>query len=153
MKPTERGNHVSFRTVNRGDGTKGIEVNTPEMVLPVHNKEELEAQLKHYARGLLSLTVADSVSARRKYIELIRPALRYYCKKYSVEPPKWLATDDYYTKTMSASERQTNFGMKPLRIGEFQKLKPANVDGVTYPGKEKTADDKEKERSADKSKA
>lgn len=151
---SERSNHVTFRTNNRPDGTKGIEVHTPESVLPVYSKEELEAQLKHYARGLMSLTVSDSVGARRKYVEFIRPALRYYCKKYSVTPPNWLATDTYFTKTMSASERQKQFGLKPLRIGEFQKMKPAGVESVSYPGKVPTAEEKEaKSDGANKSKA
>jgi hypothetical protein len=134
--PSERTNHVVFRTHMRGDGTKGIEVHTPEKVLPVYHKEELEAQLKHYARFLTNLHTANSVAARRKYVELIRPALRYYCKKFNVDAPSWLASDDYYTKTMSVHERQKQFGMAPLRIGEFQKMKPLAVDGINYPGKD-----------------
>jgi len=136
----EKQNHVVFRTQMRGDGTKGVEVHTPEKVLPIYNKEELEAQLKHYAKILSSLHTANSIAARRKYVELIRPALRYYCKKYNVDVPGWLKTDDYYTKTMSVAERQKQFGMAPLRIGEFQKLKKLTVDDIQYPGKEPAQD-------------
>lgn len=142
MPNREKQNHVVFRTTNRSDGTKGIEAHTPEKLLPVHNKAELDAQLKHYAKTLLSLTTASTVAARRKYVELIRPALRYYCKKYNVVAPKWLATDDYYTKTMDTATRQKMFGMRPLRIGEFQKLKPVSgVEGVSYPGMPKTGEE------------
>jgi len=142
--PHEKANHVVFRTTNRGDGTKGIDVHTPEKVLPVHSKDELEAQLKHYAKFLLALHTADNTAARRKYVELIRPALRYYCKKFNTKMPDWLASDDYYTKTMSVQERQQMFGNRPLRIGEFQKLKPVpGVEGFSYPGKEPTAEEQE----------
>lgn len=134
----EKADHVIFRTTQRGDGTKGVEVHTPEKTLPVYSKDELEAQLKHYAKTLMSLHTGASVAARRKYVELIRPALRYYCKKFNVKAPKWLATDDYFTQTMTASERQKQFGLKPLRIGEFQQMKPIpGVEGFSYPGMEK----------------
>lgn len=137
MATHEKQDHVVFRTVKRHDGTKGIEAHTPEKVLPIHNKDELDAQLKHYAKILFSLHTADSVAARRKYVELIRPALRYFCKKYNVKAPQWLASDDYYTKEMDTQYRQKMFGVKPLRIGEFQKLKPVSgVESVSYPGKE-----------------
>lgn len=120
----ERQDHVVFRTNKRADGSKGVEVHTPLTVLPVYNRDELKYQLQHYAKLLTHLTTVDSVEARRHYVELIRPALRYYCKKFQVETPEWLKSDDYYTKVLSASERQRMFGLKPLRIGEFQKLKP-----------------------------
>ena len=145
----EKGNHVVFRTQLRGDGSKTVEVHTPEMTLPIHNKDELEAQLKHYAKLLLGLTVSNTMSAKRKYVELVRPALRYYCKKFNVEQPKWLASDDYYTKTMSASERQRHFGTSPLRIGEFQQLKKVDsIVGVNYPGKEKNPAEEEAKAKA-----
>lgn len=134
---SERPDHVVFRTTTRGDGSKGVDVHTPEKVLPIHSKDELEAQLAHYAKLLMTLHTASNVAAHRKYVELIRPALRYYCKKYNVKAPNWLATDDLYTKTMSAQERQKLFGSRPLRIGEFQKIKPVpGIEGVNYPGKE-----------------
>lgn len=143
MPNQERSNHVVFRTEMRGDGKKSIQAHTPEQTLPVHTKDELEAQLKHYAKMLMSLHTASNVAARRKYVELIRPTLRYYCNKFNVKAPPWLATDDYYTQTMTANERQKMFGVRPLRIGEFQKLKPIGVTKVSYPGKE--ADPAEKE--------
>lgn len=147
MSKMERSNHVVFRTYTRGD-SKGVEVHTPERVLPIYNKEELEAQLKHYAKFLSSLHTANNIAARRKYVELIRPTLRYYCKKYNVDAPSWLATDDYYTKTMSVAERQKQFGMAPLRIGEFQQLKKLPCEDVHYPGKEPTPQDGEDDGKA-----
>lgn len=128
--------HVVFRTHNRTDGTKSVQADTPEKILPIHSKNELDAQLKHYAKFLMSLTTGSNTAARRKYVEMIRPALRFYCKKYNVVAPDWLRDDSYFTE-MPASERQKHFGMKPLRIGEFQKMKPVpGVEGVSYPGQE-----------------
>ena|ERR1700748_3062901 len=135
--------HVIFRTIARGDGEKGIQVDTPEKVIPIHSPEELESQIAHYSKLLLNLHTADNIAAHRKYVELIRPALRFFCKKYNVQAPNWLATDDYYTKTMSAQERQKLFGTRPLRIGEFQQLKKVNTDGFNYPGKPETEEEEE----------
>lgn len=128
----EREDHVVFRLKSRSDGKKGIEVLTPMQVLPVHDADELKAQLRHYAQLLLSRTTVDSIDARRHYMEQIRPALRYFCKKYGVEAPDWLKTDDYYLNTMSVQERHKLFGLKPLRIGEFQKVKPV-ASGSSHP--------------------
>lgn len=131
MPNREKPDHVVFRTTRRPNGTKGIEVFTPEGVVPIYNREELLHQLKHYSQELMSLHTPDSVTARRHYVELIRPALRYYCKKFHVDPPKWLASDEYYTKHMPAKERTDHFGLKPLRIAEFQKLR--KVPNTTPP--------------------
>lgn len=120
---TERSNHVSFRTYRRADGTKGARVDTPESVVPIKDRNELDHQLVHYARLAFAHTTPDNQIARRKYVELIRPALRYYCKKFGREVPDWLRNDDYYTKVMTPEERTRHFGTKPLRIGEFQKLR------------------------------
>lgn len=135
--------HVVFRTKKRPDGKKGVEVLTPSSVLPVHNVEELESQLHHYSKVFMTITTVDSVPARRHYVEQIRPALRYYCKKFGVHAPSWLKTDDYYLNHLSVAERHKMFGLKPLRIGEFQKVKPlegGSSHPVGQPEKEKLDD-------------
>jgi hypothetical protein len=115
--------HVIFRTKKRPNGDVGVQVHTPESVVEIDSREELEAQLKHYAQLLMKRHTGDTMFERRKYVELIRPALRYYCRKFGREIPRWLADDDYYRKHMSPEERTKHFGTKPLRIGEFQKVK------------------------------
>lgn len=115
--------HFVFKTFKRNDGTKGVRALTPAKVLKVENVQELEAQLTHYAKLLFQHTTPDKQIARRKYVEEIRPALRYYCKKFGRSVPNWLAEDSFYTE-MSDAEKAKHFGPKPLRIGEFKKAKP-----------------------------
>ena len=89
----------------------------------IHDKEELEHQLDHYANPDLMSLVPDSEFARKNFVEKVRPALRYYCKKFGVTVPKWLTNDKFYTDHMSAQERQQYFGTVKLSIREFKKLK------------------------------
>ncbi len=122
-----RSKHVIFRSAKRKDGSKGVEAWSPEKVVEIHTHEELEAQLAHYSK-LLSQSLPDDSSTRRHHVELVRPALRFYCKKFGVEPPKWLAKDDYYTDHLKDSDRKRIFGEGPLRIGEFKNIRGKRIN-------------------------
>ena len=119
----EQPTHLSMELYDREDGTKGIKATRPDQVVRIHDKEELEYQLKHYANPDLMSVVPDSEFARKRYVEKIRPTLRYYCKKFGVECPQWLKNDKFFTDHMSAQERQQYFGTQKLSIREFKKLK------------------------------
>ena len=103
-------------------GGKSIRITSPSQVLRIHDKEELEMQLKHYSRGILGLMIRNSQFARRWHVEKVRPALRYYCKKYQVKIPHWLENDDEY-RHMSDEEKTRHFGTTKLSLREFTPLK------------------------------
>lgn len=126
-----RSKHVIFRSAKRKDGSKGVEAWSPEKVVEIHTHAELEAQLKHYSKLLSSQTLTDSKSVRRHHVELVRPALRYYCKKFSTTVPKWLAKDDYYTEHLKDRDRTRMFGEGPLRIGEFKNIRGKRINQDT----------------------
>lgn len=122
-----RSKHVIFRSKKRKDGSKGVEAWSPERVVAIHTHEELDAQLRHYSQ-LLSQSLPSDPEVLRHHVELVRPALRFYCKKFEVEPPKWLADDKYFTEHLSDSDRARMFGDKPLRIGEFRSMQERRLN-------------------------
>lgn len=131
--------HVIFRSKKREDGSKGVEAWSPERVVEIHTHEELESQLQHYSQ-MLSQSLPEDKDVLRHHVELVRPALRFYCKKFQVEPPKWLADDKYFTEHLTDSDRARMFGDKPLRIGEFRNLREKRLNqGDEEGGKPKEA--------------
>ena len=119
--------HVIFRSRKRKDGSKGVEAISPESVVAIHTHEELDAQLLHYSQ-LLSQSLPGDKDVLRHHVELVRPALRFYCKKFGTEPPQWLADDKFFTETMTDSDRAGMFGDKPLRIGEFKSMREKRLN-------------------------
>ena len=126
--------HVAGHVYTRKDGSKGIKLWTPEKVLPIHDAEELKLQLKHYSSLLIKHHTPDSPGARRKYVEKIRPALRFYCQKFGVKVPQWLADDSMYTERMSVQDRTQMFGTKRLNIREFKQVQPVQGGGPAEEG-------------------
>jgi len=104
--------HAIFELV-RADGKKRARVTTPKDTLRVHDADELRAQLDHYSKAngvtFLRHVVVDSQQARLQYVKYLRPALRYYCKKFGVQVPDWLKADTAFS-TLSAHEQHTLFG-------------------------------------------
>lgn len=120
----ERQTHAHMELVDdptRPTG-KSPKITMPKDVVEIRSKEELQAQLKHYNKPFVSHVVGDSKAARLNYIERLRPALRYYCAKFGVAVPKWLANDDFYLK-MTDSQKLHLFGTTELKVKEFKKLK------------------------------
>lgn len=120
----ERDDHVIMelvpsKTTKTG---KAIRVTTPSQVLAVHSKEELEELLKFYSRPFIRHLTPDSHFARRWHVEKVRPALRYYCKKFGVKVPAWLENDDYY-KNLPDEEKMDLFGTTTLSHREFRPLR------------------------------
>lgn len=126
----EKRDHFVFELHNSPSSRTGkaIRVTSPDKVLRIHNVDDLKSQLEHYAHPLIKQTSPDSKFARRWYVEKIRPALRYYCLKYSVKVPSWLKDDEYYLG-LTDREKQDLFGTTKLKPREFSKLK-------TFPGGE-----------------
>jgi len=125
----EREDHVILEPYHKKNGKKGIRITRPSDVTDIGDKEELEAALAHYSKPLLQHLVPDSQHARKHYIERIRPALRYYCKKFGKKVPKWLETDDYYLKRMSDEEKNQQFGTTELHVHEFSKFRAGSAGG------------------------
>jgi hypothetical protein len=100
---------------------KTVRAVSPSDVLYVPDKEELDLLLEHYGTGDLEQMVSDSPFARRWYVEKIRPALRYYCARFSVPPPDWLAQDEEFTE-MDEAQMKEIFGVSQLRPREFAPL-------------------------------
>ncbi len=129
MAHTEAEDHALFELVP-GKDKKGFRpmVTSPSDVLQIHTPEEMQARLQHYQRFVGLKIMYDTQGARKRYVEKVRPALRYYCKKFSVAVPDFLKNDRYYT-TLPDEEKQELFGTTQLNIREFTKVKNAGDTG------------------------
>lgn len=107
-----RDDHAIF-AIEEKHGKKRATVLTPSKALPIHSKEELEEQLKHYSKAngvtFLRHVIPDSQTARLRYLKRTRPALRYYCKKFKVDAPEWLVNDVAFS-TMNKHQLLELFG-------------------------------------------
>ncbi len=97
-------------------------VSFPHTYVKVKSKEDLEELLEYFSHHLnWTKLVPNKTFARRTYVEKTRPALRYYCEKYGVEVPEWLANDKMFVD-MAPSKKQELFGTQEINITEFRKL-------------------------------
>jgi hypothetical protein len=129
----ELDNHYIFEAVDakQSKSGKALKISTPSSILRIFSKDELKAQLEHYSHPMIKHTVLPRTPfARKHYVEKIRPALRFYCKKYGLAVPSWLSNDDYY-KNLSDSEKHDLFGTTKLSFREFlpaNKMENATVE-------------------------
>jgi len=117
----ELDNHYIFETVKAKNSKSGkaLKVTTPSDAVRIHSKGELLAQLEHYSRPFIKHTVQPNTPfARKHYVEKIRPALRFYCKKFGVKVPQWLENDDYF-KNLDDDQKRDLFGTTELSFREF----------------------------------
>ena len=100
-----------------------FEYRHPDNIVKCRDKAELERLLAWYSYPFIKHTVPDSPIARRRYVEQVRPALRWFCKKYSVKIPEWLEGNGHYDE-MSGDEAKDFFGDGDLRVHEFDEQAP-----------------------------
>jgi hypothetical protein len=108
-----------------GDGPS-LHVLTPASVLVVLGGDDLESKLAAFSDPIANGVVRNSPRGRRWYVEKILPALRYYCDKYEVDVPDWLASDNHW-KGIAEDEQEHLFGPGELRLREFM---PANCADI-----------------------
>lgn len=122
----------SYITTDPVTGKKKGKMLTPSMVVHIKDKEELKLQLEHYKKPFIGDLVPNSKIARRNLVEHVRPALRYWCKKFGQEIPEWLQNEDEWTK-MEDQQKLDFFGVTKLTVKEFKKFKqvpmPIDKDG------------------------
>lgn len=107
--------------LQRAENLWKVQYHTPELTLPrCTSKVSLESLLQHYANPHIRLIVPDSVFARRFYVERVRPALRWFCKKYGVSTPSWLNGNAHYDE-LPPEQFAEYFGEGgPLKVREFE---------------------------------
>lgn len=131
----EKDDHFIFDVVDAPHSRLGKQARaiSPSKVINITSIEELKSQLEHYSsRPFLKHLLPDSTFARKNYVTLIRPALRYYCQKYQVKIPEWLKDDSQYTN-MPDDKKKDMFGTTDLKIKEFQPIK--RLSGATQVSK------------------
>jgi hypothetical protein len=110
-------------------GRERLKLITPSMVVHIADKDELKHQLRHYHRPFIRDVVPDTTTARKNYVEHVRPALRYWCAKFGIEVPHWLKGEDDFVK-LSDTKKMELFGTTELHILEFRKWKRTSLAQV-----------------------
>jgi hypothetical protein len=100
------------------DGGPGIHVVTPASVLQVGDVDDLQEKLDAYSDPIKNGVVKNNTKARRWYVEKVLPALRYFCDRYEVSQPDWLATNGHWER-MTDEDKTRLFGSEPLKLREF----------------------------------
>ncbi len=107
-----------------------VEYVKPEAIVKVRSKRELEKLLEWYSYPFIKHRVPDNPKARRRYVERVRPALRWFCAKFEVPVPEWLKGNAHY-EDMAPDEFEDFFGPGPFRVREFEPFtqKPEDQGG------------------------
>lgn len=125
--------HLSATRDPATSDTTDMHVIFPHSILSIENKDDLQVYLDRYSHQTTWKELTpDSEFARRWYVEKIRPAMRFYCKKLAVPIPPWLTNDDYFLK-MDPTTKYECFGPNELHPIVFKKLE------LRDPGKEPAA--------------
>lgn len=91
----------------------------PDKIVKCRSKDELKRLLDWYSYPFIAHRVPDNVAARRRYVEEVRPALRWFCKKYGEKVPTWLEGNGHYDE-LPPEEREKLFGAEPFKVREFE---------------------------------
>lgn len=121
------GNRDSYFMLDAGED--GIHVITPQSVLVIHNAQELEERLEAFSDPIKNKVVKNTTKDRRRYVEQVLPALRFYCDRLGVEKPAWLATNGHWDR-MSDEEKMQLFGPAPLKMREFVPVNQPDIEVV-----------------------
>jgi len=103
-----------------------LHVTTPASVLMIHSADELNERLEAFSDPINNKVVKNTPKDRRRYVEKILPALRFYCERLGVEQPDWLATNGHWER-MSDEEKKHLFGPEPLRLREFAPVNQPDI--------------------------
>lgn len=96
----------------------GLHVVTPASVMSIHDADELRQKLDAYSDPIKNKAIKNTTEDRRWYVEKILPALRFFCDRYGVDQPGWLATNGHWDR-LSGDEKVRLFGPEPIKMREF----------------------------------
>lgn len=105
---------------------KTFEYRHPDKIVTCRNKEELQKLLDWYSYPFIKMRLPDDPRARRRYVEQVRPALRWFCKKFHVDTPAWLQGNAHYD-SMEPEELEDFFGPGDLQVFEFDEHNPTEA--------------------------
>lgn len=108
----------------------GFQYRDPAKVVRCHNKEALQSLLNFYSYPFIKMRLPDDPAARRRYVEQVRPALRWFCKKFQTEIPQWLLGNAHYDD-MPGKEKSDYFGPGDLKVFEFDQQNPIGDEGAS----------------------
>lgn len=105
----------------------GLHVTTPASVLSIHSADELRQKLDAYSDPIKNKAIKNTAKDRRWYVEKILPALRFFCERYDVEVPGWLATNGHWDR-LGEDEKVRLFGPEPIKMREFAPVERPDIE-------------------------
>lgn len=111
------------------DSEPALHVTTPASVLVVSDAATLQEKLEAFSDPIKNKAVKNTTKARRWYVEKVLPALRYYCDRYGVPQPDWLATNGHWER-MTDEDKARLFGPEPLKLREFAQVERPDIQVV-----------------------
>lgn len=108
-----------------------VDYRTPELVLPnIKSKMDLMHALEYHSNPHIKMHTPDDPKARRHHVENVRPALRWFCKKFGVNIPSWLEGNMHYDE-ISPEHSEHLFGTGPLKVRDYEEWsqQPENPEG------------------------
>lgn len=97
-----------------------FDIRWPNRVLrEATSRENVLKYLDYYSKSFNLKQFFGDPLTRRYYVEQIRPALRYFCRKFNVEIPAWLE-GNYIFEQYDPEEFKEMYGSNvPLGVREF----------------------------------
>lgn len=95
---------------------KSPRVTYPSDVVKAPDIQALTVQLLKY-----KVYTSKSQASMLRYVEKIRPALRFFCMAFEVGVPEWLQTDAHLVDVPD-EEKQKMFGTTDVHTREFRPL-------------------------------
>jgi len=112
--------------VKDDDGMPVVHAATPASVMVINNAEELTAKLEGFADPFKNRLLPNTKTSHLLYLTRYMPALRFYCKQFSVEVPEWLEENTMWEE-MSDKEKKKRFGTTELNLREFQPIRTPDI--------------------------
>jgi hypothetical protein len=111
------------------DGEPTLHVTTPASVFVISDPETLQQRLDEFSDPIKNKAIKNTLKDRRRYVEKILPALRFYCNRLGVAIPDWLATNGHWER-MEDEEKQRLFGDEPLKLREFAPVERPDIEVI-----------------------
>lgn len=108
------------------DGGPALVVTTPASVMVVSDAEQLQERLEAFSDPIKNRVVKNTVKDRRRYVEKVLPALRYYCDRLGVDQPDWLSTNGHWER-MTDADKEKLFGSEPLKLRDFAPVERPDI--------------------------
>lgn len=114
---TQEPRAAKFLPAVQADGSPTVHLAYPDYFVRPENADDLKEYFARWLKPNID-QLGDTPDDRLTYIQQIRPALRYFCKKYNVQIPSTLEGNGVW-ESMSVEDKLKTFGVAKFLTLEF----------------------------------